>query len=185
VPLDGFVYRPELVTETEEADLVDWIRAQPLERALYLQYTANRRILSFGGRYDFSRSRLEPASPVPEFLHPIRRRMAELMDVPADALSHVLIAEYQRGTQLGWHRDVPDFELVGGLSLHGPARLRFRPHPHRKGDRTSFKLDLEPRAAYALRGPARWGWQHAISPTPGLRFSITFRTLRARSEYGR
>jgi alkylated DNA repair dioxygenase AlkB len=110
--------------------------------------------------------------------------MAAFMDVPAEALTHALIAEYQPGTQLGWHRDVPEFELVGGLSLHGPARLRFRPYPHRKGDRTSLRLDLEPRAAYTLRGPARWGWQHAVSPTPALRYSITFRTLRVRDGHG-
>lgn len=33
------------------------------------------------------------------------------------------------------------------------------------------------RSAYAMRGAARWKWQHAISPTKELRYSITFRTL--------
>jgi alkylated DNA repair dioxygenase AlkB len=37
---------------------------------------------------------------------------------------------------------------------------------------------LEPRSAYVLRGVARWRWQHAISPTKALRYSITFRTMR-------
>jgi alkylated DNA repair dioxygenase AlkB len=103
--------------------------------------------------------------------------MAELMAVDVASLNHALVAEYQPGTPLGWHRDVPEFEVVGGLSLHGHARMRLRPYPHRLGDRTALKLELEPRSAYAMRGAARWKWQHAISPTKELRYSITFRTL--------
>jgi alkylated DNA repair dioxygenase AlkB len=133
--------------------------------------------VTFGGSYDFSRQVLHAAEPIPESLHPIRELMAKLMEVPIEALNHALIAEYQPGTPLGWHRDVPEFEVVGGLSLHGHARMRLRPYPHRKGDRTALKLDLEPRSAYAMRGAARWKWQHAISPTRELRYSITFRTL--------
>jgi hypothetical protein len=37
---------------------------------------------------------------------------------------------------------------------------------------------LEPGSAYVLAGEARWSWQHHIPPTPALRYSITFRTLR-------
>ena len=39
-------------------------------------------------------------------------------------------------------------------------------------------LELEPRSAYQLNGASRWRWQHSIPPTPELRYSITFRTLR-------
>jgi alkylated DNA repair dioxygenase AlkB len=42
-------------------------------------------------------------------------------------------------------------------------------------------LALPARSAYVLQGTARWGWQHSIPPTPGLRYSITFRTRRERS----
>jgi len=167
------------VTAAEEAALVEFIGQLPLEEARYLQYTARRRIASFGGSYDFSSQELRAAGPIPEFLHPIRARIAALMGTPPESVNHALVAEYQPGTPLGWHRDVPDFELVGGLSLLGRARMRFRPYPHRKGDRTALKLDLDPRSAYAMRGPARWQWQHAISPTVELRYSLTFRTLAA------
>ncbi|HYC56034.1 MAG TPA: alpha-ketoglutarate-dependent dioxygenase AlkB, partial [Candidatus Binatia bacterium] len=91
---------------------------------------------------------------------------------------HALIAEYQPGTQLGWHRDVPDFEKITGVSLAGAARMRLRPYPPKKGRRDlTVPLDLQPRSAYAMRGEARWGWQHAISPTKELRYSVTLRTL--------
>jgi alkylated DNA repair dioxygenase AlkB len=39
---------------------------------------------------------------------------------------------------------------------------------------------VQPRSIYLLRGPARWEWQHSVSATRSLRYSITFRTRRAR-----
>jgi alkylated DNA repair dioxygenase AlkB len=97
----------------------------------------------------------------------------------------VLASEYQPGVPLGWHRDVPDFEVVVGVSLASAARLRFRPYPwdaaHRK---EVFSLDLEPRSIYMLRDQARWGWQHSVPPVKQLRYSITFRTARERTSPG-
>jgi len=43
------------------------------------------------------------------------------------------VTEYREGTALGWHRDVPDFEVVVGASLAGPARMRLRPYPPGEG----------------------------------------------------
>ena len=183
-PPEGLVYQPEFVNSAEEAELLAVVRALPLKEAQYLQYTARRRIVSFGGSYDFSSQELRPAGPIPELLHPLRKRIAALMRVPADSVNHALVAEYQPGTPLGWHRDVPDFGVVGGLSLLGSARMRFRPYPHCRNDRTTLKIDLEPRSAYAMSGAARWDWQHAISPTRELRYSITFRTLAGQRPAG-
>ena len=73
---------------------------------------------------------------------------------------------------------MPEFELVAGVSLLGQARMRLRPYPPRPGQRALHTLELEPRSAYLLRDAARWRWQHAISPTKELRYSITFRTRR-------
>jgi alkylated DNA repair dioxygenase AlkB len=178
---EGFVLRDDFITSREEQELLERFRSLELVEAQYLEYTARRRIVSFGGRYDFSRRELHAAQPLPEWLHPLRARVARLMNVTAESIHHALVAEYRPGTPLGWHRDVPDFEVVGGVSLLGPARMRLRPYPHRKGDRTALVLDLQPRSAYAMRGAARWRWQHAISPTKELRYSVTFRTLSSSS----
>jgi alkylated DNA repair dioxygenase AlkB len=37
----------------------------------------------------------------------------------------------------------------------------------------------EPRSAYLLSGPARSEWEHSIPAVDALRYSITFRNLRA------
>lgn len=164
----------------EEAVLLAEIERLPFANARYKEWTANRRIVSYGGRYDFSSNELLPERPIPPFLHDLRAAAASFAGVQAGELTHALIAEYRAGTQLGWHRDLPEFELVVGISLLGPARMRLRRYPHvaGRGDRSIADVDLEPRSIYSLVGEARWGWQHAISPTPRLRYSITFRTLR-------
>jgi len=175
----GMLYRPEFFTADEEARLLEEISRLPLTEAKYKQYTAKRRIMSYGASYDFSSNELLPAGPIPSFLDFLRERIAEWTDVPASQFTHALIAEYKIGTQLGWHRDVPEFEVITGVSLGGGARMRLRRYPPKKGRNVeTLSVDLEPRSAYLMRGEARWGWQHSIPPTKALRYSITFRTRR-------
>jgi len=176
---EGFEYQPNFITAEEEADLLVQIGQLPLREAQYKEFTAKRRIVSYGGTYDFSSNELVPAGPIPPFLHELRERLATWAVIPALDFTHALIAEYQTGTQLGWHRDVPEFELVCGVSLAGAGRMRMRRYPYRKGSRAqTFAITLEARSAYILRGEARWRWQHSIPPTKNLRYSITFRTRR-------
>jgi alkylated DNA repair dioxygenase AlkB len=143
-------------------------------------------VASYGTQYDFDDLQLLAGAPLPDSLRPLRAKVAGWIGVAPEAFANVLVAEYAPGTRLGWHRDVPDFELVVGVSLGGPARMRFRRWPvvaPKMADVVS--LELEPRSAYVLRGPARWGWQHGVAPTPGLRYSVTFRTMGDRASFKR
>lgn len=176
----GLRYEREFIGADEERHLLDVIETLPFHEAEYRGYTAKRRIVSYGAGYDFDTNELRPAPPVPEFLWPLRAKVAQRIGVSAEGITHALVTEYRPGTQLGWHRDVPDFALVAGVSLGTACRMRFRPYPPRRGDRV-YVLDLAPRSMYALAGAARWNWQHGIAPTPGLRYSITLRTLAARA----
>jgi alkylated DNA repair dioxygenase AlkB len=177
---EGFQFEREFVSAQEEASLVAAIADLPLEEARYKDYTAKRRTVSYGYEYDFGRNALDTAPGMPDFLLPLRGKVARWLDLPAEAFVHALVSEYRTGTPLGWHRDVPNFEAIAGVSLGGPARMRLR--PYRPGERNRrqdvIALELAPRSAYSMRGIARWGWQHSIAPTPGLRYSITFRTAR-------
>jgi alkylated DNA repair dioxygenase AlkB len=173
----GLLYERDFITATEEAELLEAIGRLPLQEAKYKAYTARRRIAVFGSAYDFETYQLGPAPPLPPFLHPLKRKASALIGVAEDAFPHCLINEYRPGTPLGWHRDVPEFELVVGVSLAGPCRMRFRPYPPQPRARV-FTLDLEPRSVYVLRDEIRWRWQHSVAPTQALRYSITFRTRR-------
>ena len=176
---DGLAYATDFLSRAEEAQLLERVRGLPFKQAQYKEWSARRQIVSFGGSYDFSSNELTPAPAIPYFLYPLRAALAAWAGIPAIRIEHAMIAEYQPGAPLGWHRDVPQFDEVMGVSLLGHARLRFRPWPPQPGQRTTFALDLEPRSAYVLRRAARWEWQHAVSPTKELRYAVTFRTRRA------
>jgi alkylated DNA repair dioxygenase AlkB len=178
----GLVYQPDFSTHEEEQGLLQVIDGLALHDAQYKQFTARRRIASFGGQYDFSKNVLEDAPELPPSLHPLRAKVARWLEIAPEQFAHVLVAQYRPGTPLGWHRDVAQFELVVGVSLAGWARMRFRPYPLRANKREGvFALELAPRSAYILRDDARWRWQHSVSPAKELRYSITFRTRRERA----
>ena len=179
---EGLVYLPDFLSAAEEAEILGIVQALPLEAARYKAYTARRRVVSYGGSYDYDANRLLPTTELIALLHPLRDRVADWMGSPPSALVHTLVAEYRPGTPLGWHRDVPEFDEIVGVSLGGEAILRFRPYPPDRPKRAEVvRLTVAPRSIYRLGGSARWGWQHSVAPTPTLRWSITFRTrLQAR-----
>lgn len=163
----GFRYQPDYLSAPEESALLDEIARLPFEEARYRDYTAKRRIVHWG-----------PDAAKPQFLQPLIARIAAWLGVGAADLKQVLINEYRVGTPLGWHRDSPEYNLVAGVSLGAPCRMRLRPYPPRRGDPV-LSLDLAPRSAYQLCGDVRWRWQHSVPATKALRYSITFRTLAA------
>jgi len=172
-------YEPDFLDPDEERELIGLVRGLPFEAARYKEYTARRRVVSYGGSFDYDANRLRPSADLIDALHPLRTRVAQWLGVDPPHLVHVLVAEYAPGTPLGWHRDMPDFEEVVGVSLGGEATMRFRPYPPvqpKRGD--VIRLTLAPRSIYLLRGVARWRWQHSVALTKTLRWSITFRTRR-------
>lgn len=179
VPIAGLHYEPEFLAADEEVRLLEVIKSLPLHAAKYKEYTARRMVVSFGGSYDFSGNKLLSGQPLDERLYPLRARVAAWIKVPPEQLSQVLVAQYDPGTPLGWHRDVPDFEAIVGVSLGNPALLRFRPYPPTpEKKRHILQLEVAPRSIYKMEGEARWEWQHSVPPVAAPRWSITFRTSR-------
>ena len=175
---DGLTYQESFLSSAEEQSLLSVIGGLPLQEAEYKQFTAKRRIASFGATYDFNRNKLQPGPPIPASLFPLREKVAGWLKVPAGELRHVLITEYRAGSALGWHRDTPEFGIVAGISLASATRMRFRPYPPAKGrDPRAFALMLEPCSIYTVQRDARWKWQHSVPATKALRYSITLRTM--------
>jgi alkylated DNA repair protein (DNA oxidative demethylase) len=138
---------------------------------------ARRTARHFGLDYDYEARTPAPGDPVPGWILPVRARAAELAGRDPDELVEVLVQRYPPGSTIGWHRDAPAFGTVVGVSLGSAAPLRFQ---RGKGERRRvWEVLLEPRSGYVLDGDARRSWQHSIPPTKELRYSITFRTLRA------
>lgn len=183
--IEGFRYRPALISPAAEAALLARIRELPFREFEFHGYIGKRRVVSFGWQYDYSGRQLRKADDIPEFLLPVRALAASFAEVEPDDLQHVLVTEYQPGTGIGWHRDKAVFGQVVGISLLTPCVLRFRRRmsgslsrdrrPSKQWERVN--VSTEPRSAYLLSGAARSVWEHSILRVGGLRYSITFRNV--------
>ena len=172
---EGFRYQPEFLSEGEQAELLQVIASLPFTSFEFGEYTAKRRIVVYGWDYDFGSRRTSETDPIPEWLWPLRTRAAEFASVASNELVEAVVTQYPPGAPIGWHRDVPQFGDVVGISLLSDCRMRFKP---RKAEGKPVSITLEPRSVYLLRGPVRWMFQHSIVAVKSLRYSITFRTLR-------
>jgi alkylated DNA repair protein (DNA oxidative demethylase) len=174
---EGLVYRPEFLSADEERDLLEIFEGLDFEQIVMKGVVARRMAKRYGMGYDYDRRLAVPgAESMPGWLLPLRDRAAELAGIPGDELVQALVQRYPEGAPIGWHRDSPSYELVAGISLLSPARMRFRRGP--RAEREQREVLLAPRSAYVLAGPARWSWEHHVPPAKALRYSITLRSLR-------
>lgn len=172
----GFRYQADLVSLEEERALAARLSELAFEPFQFRGYEGRRRVVSFGLRYDFNGPGLVAAQPMPQWLLPVRDRAATFAGLAGEDFAHVLINEYREGAPIGWHRDRPVFDKVVGVSLLGPAVMRFRRRAEARFER--INVPLEPRSAYLLDGPARTDWEHSLPEAKAHRYSITFRNLR-------
>jgi alkylated DNA repair dioxygenase AlkB len=173
-------YVPDLISADEESELVSYIETLPLKPFEFAGgFVGNRRVLSFGWRYDYNAQKLTPAADnIPEPLMALRAKAAQFASREAEAFQQALITEYAPGAGIGWHKDKAMFGDIVGISLLVPCKFRLR---RKDGGRWERKtLDAEPRSAYLLSGPARSVWEHSIPPMDRLRYSITFRNFAQR-----
>jgi alkylated DNA repair protein (DNA oxidative demethylase) len=174
---DGFSYTPDFLSAHEESDLLAHITTLAFHAFQYRGYTGKRLIVEYGWHYDYSSNTASTTSALPDFLLPLRARAAEAAQLQPEQIVEAVVAQYPEGAPIGWHRDVPQFDVVIGMSLAGACRMRFRPY---RAEGKPVSVTLEPRSLYVLRGAARWRFQHSIPAVQQLRYSITFRTLRAK-----
>jgi alkylated DNA repair dioxygenase AlkB len=172
---EGFRYKNDLISIAEEAALVRQIETLPFREFEFHGYKGKRRVVSFGWRYDFSKSAVLRTDDIPAFLVDLRDTAARFAEIAGEALQQVLVSEYQEGAGIGWHRDKAVFGDVVGISLLSPCSFRLRRKQGDKWERVT--VEAQPRSAYLLRGPSRTEWEHSIPGVDALRYSITFRNL--------
>lgn len=174
----GFDYRDDFITEADESVLLTAIAAVAFSEFEMRGVVARRRVAFFGESYAGTR-----AEPMPSFLLPLRVRIARWAGLHPEAFAMALINEYRPGSPIGWHRDAPQYDIVGGVSLLSSCRMKFRPYrppstPAASRRSATHEITLERRSAYLMTGESRQKFEHHIPPVTELRYSITFRTLR-------
>lgn len=178
----GFEYRDDFLTRDEEAALTRHINQIEFANFEMRGVVAKRRVAFFGASYDRSDG---PSPPIPEFLWPVRARLAEWARVRDTDFAMALINEYRAGAPIGWHRDAPQYDITAGVSVLSSCTMRLRPYlspaeaqRHTARRVTTHEIALPPRSAYIISGEARSRYEHSIPAVAELRYSITFRTLR-------
>jgi alkylated DNA repair dioxygenase AlkB len=173
---EGFHYQDAVLSRDQEQALIEEFARLPFREFEFRGFLGKRRTVSFGWRYDFNVRELQQAEDIPTFLLGLRESAAEVAGLSGDKLQQVLVTEYSSGAVIGWHKDRREFNDVIGVSLLAPCVFRLRRKAAERWERAS--IELLPRSAYHLRGPARDDWQHSIRPVDKLRYSVTFRSLR-------
>lgn len=180
---EGFIYHQNFISEAEEHELIREIQKLHLTPFKYYQFTGKRRTVSFGWQYEFGTSEITTAPHMPAFLLPVRTRAGNCFNIDPNSLVQTSIIEYSTGSPIGWHRDIPHFGVVVGISLGAACRMRFRKYNRARSKTLNrdeiLSIELKPRSIYLMSGPSRENWQHSIPPVKELRYSIMMRTLRA------
>ena len=173
---NGLRYAADFISAETERELTARISQLPLRPFQFGAFEGNRRVKSFGFRYDYTTQKLEASEPIPEWLVAVGHAVERFGDLAEGSVRQVLCTEYDVGVGIGWHRDKPHFDMVFGLSLLTPCKFRFRRRA--AGGWERFTLNAEPRSLYMLDGEARQSWEHGIPGVEQRRYSITFRTMR-------
>ncbi len=174
-PVD-FRYAPNLFSPAAEQGFVATFETLPFKPFEFHGYQGNRRIVSYGYRYDYADRALRTSEALPDFLAPLREIASQFSGIAADKLEQALVTEYAPGAGIGWHRDKPFFEDVVALSFMSPCALRLRRQEGARWQRQAVKI--APRSGYVLHGSVRSEWEHSIVPMDVLRYSVTFRSFR-------
>jgi len=176
----GFDYREEFITVDEERTLAEAIGGVEFSAFEMRGVVARRRVALFGASYNGG----PVAAPdIPAFLLTLRERLGTWAGLAPAAFVMALINEYPPGAPIGWHRDAPEHDIVAGVSLLSPCRMKFRPYASAARAAAARRVAthevlLAPRSAYLMTGAARNAFEHHIPAVSALRYSITFRSRR-------
>jgi alkylated DNA repair dioxygenase AlkB len=97
----------EFITPGEEHDLAAAVDTAPLTPFRFHQWEGKRLTASYGRGYDFVRSEVVEAPPLPVWLRDFADRAAGHAEINPESIVQGLVIRYDPGAGIGWHRDRP------------------------------------------------------------------------------
>jgi alkylated DNA repair dioxygenase AlkB len=104
----GFRYAPELLSTSEESELVARLGELPLKEFEFHGYRGKRRTASFGWHYDFAREALDRVDDMPLFLRALRERAAAFAGMAPERSAYLLSG----ASRSEWEHSIPPVESL-------------------------------------------------------------------------
>ena len=188
--IPGLIYKPEFITEDEEAKLVACIDESEWSTEI------RRRVQHYGWRYDYKQRQIDESmhlGELPDWAQNLARRLVTegfVKTLP----DQVIVNEYCGRQGISRHIDQPRSfaEHVATVSLLETWGMVFRPPRDSKEKKVEKPLDR--RSVAVMTGDARYRWTHEIPSRRyellmdqqgkrrrverSRRISLTFRTTR-------
>jgi alkylated DNA repair dioxygenase AlkB len=98
---EGFRYRADFVDRQSESELLRLIEKLELKPFEFHGHLGNRRVISFGLRYNYGQREVQKAQDIPLSLSELRARAAEFAGWLAQDVKQVGINEYRAGAGIG------------------------------------------------------------------------------------
>lgn len=110
----GFRHQAQIVSEDGDTRLASVLGQLDLKPFDFHGYQGNRRVISFGFKYNYLRRAIETASTILDFLGETLSRVADFVGCPKEDFRQIGINEYRLGAEIGWHKDKLEFGIVFG-----------------------------------------------------------------------
>ena len=94
---EGLVYRPELISVDDEAELLRVLESLRFDPIVMHGQPARRTARHFGLDYDYEARTPQPGEPPPDWMLPVRARAAELAGHEPEELVEILVQRYPPG----------------------------------------------------------------------------------------
>lgn len=162
----GLSLYPEFITESEEVELLMYIRLyMPVRRRPGVD--ERNAVVRFGSSKPFKGVR---NPKIPEVFDRLCVKLAEKKYTETQPDS-ITINEYYSGQAINAHIDPREAgPVITVLSLSAPATMVFT-----KANHENLIVELPPRSLVQMRDAIRYDWKHEIQPVRDLRYSMVFR----------
>ena len=111
----GFRYQEDIISEADEAALVASLATLELKPFEFHGHVGNRRVTSFGLRYDYARRTVEPTERFPPFIEELRRKAADYVGRNIDEIQQGGVNQYPAGAGIVWHKNKPQLGVIIGF----------------------------------------------------------------------